>query len=93
MAEMKIDVTADTGQIVQKARIIAKHLTALADELEAPDSIITVPGELTEEQARAFVDDREFERRLQHLMRIHPQVLETWIRKRERIRGRPLGQI
>ena len=45
-------------------------------------------GELTEEQARQFVNDPDFERKLKHLMRVHPQVLEAWIRKRERINGR-----
>jgi hypothetical protein len=34
MPAMKIDITADTSHIARTARIIAKHLTALAGELE-----------------------------------------------------------
>lgn len=54
MAEMKINFTAGTGQITRTARIIAKHLTALADELEAPDAVILMPADLTEEQVAEF---------------------------------------
>lgn len=45
-----VAVKADTSQLARTARIIAKHLAALADELEAPDGIITFDGEMTAEQ-------------------------------------------
>ena len=52
--EIKLAITADTSGVVRAARVIAKHMTALADELEAPDMIITFPGTLTPEQAAEF---------------------------------------
>jgi hypothetical protein len=45
-----VHITPDTSQLAHTARIIAKHLTALADELEAPDGIITFDGDLSDEQ-------------------------------------------
>lgn len=49
-----IPVTIDASQAVRVARIIAKHLTALADELDAPDVIFQFPSEMTAEQATEF---------------------------------------
>lgn len=43
-------IATDTSSVVRTARIIAKHLTALADELEVPSAIIKFDGELTREQ-------------------------------------------
>lgn len=45
-----IDITLGTARLVSQLRIIARHVTALADELEAPDGLITFDGKLTEEQ-------------------------------------------
>lgn len=93
VAETTIKVHVDPRDVIDMARKIAKHMTALANDLQtSPDSLHLFPGELTEEQARAFVDDHEFERKLQQLMRVHPQVLEAWIRKRERINGRTFAR-
>lgn len=50
-SRIEIPIALDARGVVRTARIIAKHLTALADELEAPDMIVTVPGEMTAEQA------------------------------------------
>jgi hypothetical protein len=52
--EIKVPVIPDASGIVRTARIIARHLTALADELEAPDAIIPFSGELTPEQLAEF---------------------------------------
>jgi len=59
MADMKINVTTDTTrQLIRSARIIAKHLTALADELEVPDGIIGSGDRiLTEEEAEKVKAD------------------------------------
>jgi hypothetical protein len=44
-----VAVKADTSQLAATARIIAKHLSAMADELEAPDGIIHFSGDLTDD--------------------------------------------
>ena len=53
MAEMHsitIQVKPDTSGIARAARTIAKHLTAMADELEQPDALIKFKDPLTPEQ-------------------------------------------
>lgn len=55
-ASVTVAVKADTSQLARTARIVAKHLTALADELEAPDGIITFPDGLTKERSDAIKD-------------------------------------
>lgn len=40
MAETTVYFRPDTADVIRTARIIAKHLTALADELEQPDMVI-----------------------------------------------------
>ncbi len=46
-----IPVKADYAELTRTLRIIAKHFTALADELEAPDGLITVRDDTDEEAA------------------------------------------
>jgi hypothetical protein len=48
---MVISVKADTAGLTRTLRIIAKHFTALADELEQPSGIIKFDGNLSEQDA------------------------------------------
>jgi hypothetical protein len=51
-----IAVKADTSSIARAARIIAKHLTAMADELEQPDYLVKFDKPLSADQVGAFKD-------------------------------------
>jgi hypothetical protein len=50
MPGISIPITTSPAELIRMIRIIAKHLTALADELETPDMIIKGEDDLTDEQ-------------------------------------------
>jgi hypothetical protein len=54
VATAYVDVAADPGSFIRTLRIIAKHYTALADELEAKPGFIEVPCNWTPEQVAEF---------------------------------------
>jgi len=49
-----IQVKADASSIAKTARIIAKHLTAMAEELEQPGMLVKFTGPVTAEEIDAF---------------------------------------
>jgi transcription initiation factor TFIIIB Brf1 subunit/transcription initiation factor TFIIB len=49
-----VAVKADTSSVARTARIIARHLTAMADELEQPDYLVKFPEPLTADQVAEF---------------------------------------
>ena len=75
--EIKITAVPDVTQLASVARIIAKHLTALADDLD----------HATEPTDRQILDDPEFERRVRRMMRINSPEFEAWMRRQNRING------
>lgn len=59
MADAKhvVRIDLNTDEVARKARIIAKHLIALADELERPSAVLTFDEDLTAEQAAKIRED------------------------------------
>jgi len=49
-----IQIKADASSIAKIARIIARHLTAMAEELEQPGTLVKFTEPLTAEQVDAF---------------------------------------
>ncbi len=53
-SQVTIAVKADTSSIARTARIIARHLAAMADELEQPDYLVRFDEPLTADQVAEF---------------------------------------
>ncbi len=53
-SQVTVAVKADTSSISRAARIIARHLAAMADELEQPDYLVRFDEPLTAEQVAEF---------------------------------------
>lgn len=43
MPELSVNITANTDELTRQCRVIAKHLTAMADELEGDDKEVVIP--------------------------------------------------
>jgi hypothetical protein len=83
--------TADelVGQLRDALANLDEYILRRAQELTEPlvDQVRAEAAERVRLADRQFVDDAGFEQRLRTIMRRDPQLLERWIRQRNRING------